>query len=301
MELRHLRYFVAVAEELSFRRAAERLHVAQPPLSTQIKALEEELGVQLFERTTRSVRLTHTGRVFLDEARAVLSAAIKAESRAKSAHDGLTGTLRLGVIASAASSWLSGILRTFRQRYPGVQLSLYDLTSPEQLRRLRANELDAGVLRPPVTFPELDFSLIEETSHILAAPSEHRLAKKHKIEWKDFDGEQFVLVHPSLQHGYYDPFFAACARVGARTQLVQYANDIQTKLWLISSGFGIAPTSATLAEIHRPGLVFRRIPPGLPPVQTVLVWRRNDDSPPLVHFRSIFGDSVHRDGLAGIS
>ena len=118
MELRHLRYFLAVAEELSFRRAAEKLHIAQPPLSAQIKALEQELRVRLFQRTTRSVQLTHAGRVFLEEARAVLAAASQAEQRTRDAEHGMAGTLRVGLIAPVANAWLAGILRRFRQRLP---------------------------------------------------------------------------------------------------------------------------------------------------------------------------------------
>lgn len=288
MELRHVRYFVAVAEELNFRRAAERLHLAQPALSTQIKSLEDELGVRLLERTTRSVKLTHAGRVFLDEARAVLGAAAHAEQRARKAGHGLLGVLRVGVIAPAANAWLAGILRGFHQRYPGVQLSLFDLTSPEQLHRLHLGELDAGLLRPPVSYPELESRFVEESWQVLAAPAGHALARKARLEWSDFDGAGLVMLHPTLQHGYYDAFLAACARAGAAPQPVQYANDIQTKLWLISAGFGVAPTTATFAQVQRPGLVFRSLPPGLPRVQTVLVWRRGDHAPALAHFLAAF-------------
>src|SRR5215472_11751712 len=175
MELRHLRYFVAVAEALSFRGAAEKLRMAQPPLSAQIKALEAELGVQLLERTTRSVTLTHAGRVFLEEARAVLAASTQAGQRAQQAHHGLAGTLRVGIIAPVAGGWLAGTLRRFRQRYPGVQLSLFDLTSTEQLRRLHDQELDAGLLRPPITYPELDYKFVGESRQVLALPAGHPL------------------------------------------------------------------------------------------------------------------------------
>jgi len=292
MELRHLRYFTAVAEELSFRRAAEKLHIAQPPLSAQIKALEAELQVRLFERTTRSVRLTHAGTVFLEEARAVLAASAQAEQRARDAEHGLAGTLRVGIIAPVANAWLAGILRRFRQQFAGVQLFLYELTSPEQLRRLRAHELDFGLLRPPVTFPELDYKLVGKSWQVLAVPAGHRLARKRVLEWKDFHNEDLVLIHPSVQHGFYDPFLAECAKAGAKPRPAQYANDVQTKLWLISAGFGIAPTIAAVPEIRRVGLVFRPLPPGLPPVQTVLAWRRDDDAPVLAHFRSCFDQSA---------
>ena len=288
MELRHLRYFVAVAEELSFRRAAEKLNLAQPPLSAQIKALEAELGVRLLDRTTRSVALTPAGRAFLDEARNVLLASAQAERRAQEAAHGLVGTLRLGIIAPAANARLADVLRRFRQQFPSVQLSIFDLTTPDQLRRLRENELDAALVRPPVGFPQLDFEFVEEAEQILALPAEHRLVRKRHLEWQDFDGEPMVMVQPNLQHGYYDAFLAACAKAGAKPRAAQYTNDIQTKMWLISAGFGLAPTTATLAEVKRPGLVFRRLPPGLPRVQTVLVWRREDHSPVLTHFRECF-------------
>src|SRR5438067_1490337 len=137
MELRHLRYFVAVAEELGFRRAAERLHLAQPPLSAQIKGLETELGVRLLERSTRVVRLTAAGRVFLDEARLVLAAAERAEQHARRADQGLVGVLRIGVLAPAATARFAAILRSYRQKFPGVLFTLHELTSTEQLQRLR--------------------------------------------------------------------------------------------------------------------------------------------------------------------
>jgi DNA-binding transcriptional LysR family regulator len=292
MELRHLRYFVAVAEELNFRRAAEKLRLAQPALSAQVKTLEQELSVRLFDRTTRSVKLTPAGRVLLDEARVVLSAAAQAEARARKAEEGLVGTVRIGLIAPAANAWLANILRRFQAQFPGVQISLFDLTTPEQLTRLRAGELDAGLLRPPVGFPELEYKFVEESRQVLALPEGHRLARKRRLEWADFDQEGLVMIHPNFQHGYYDPFLAACAKAGAKPRPVQYANDIQIKMWLISAGFGVAPTTDTLAEVRRPGLVFRPLPPGLPLVQTVLVWKRNDDSPALRNLLASF-PSIH--------
>lgn len=296
MELRHLRYFVAVADELSFRRAAEKLHIAQPPLSAQIKALESELRVRLFERTTRSVQLTHAGRVFLEEARSVLAGAAQAEQRAREAEHGLTGTLRVGMVAPVATPWLAAILRRFRRQFPAVQLSLFDLTSTEQLRRLHARELDAGLLRPPIGLPELEYKFVGEAHQMLAMPAGHRLARKRPLEWKDFHEQELVMIHPSAQHGFYDAFFAECAKAGAKPRPAQYANDIQTKMWLISAGFGIAPTTASLAEVKRPGLVFRRLPSDLPPVQTVLAWRRDDPSPVLAHLCASFAPFARRQG-----
>jgi DNA-binding transcriptional LysR family regulator len=288
MELRHLRYFVAVAEELSFRRAAEKLHLAQPPLSSQIKDLEHELGAQLFERSTRSVKLTAAGKIFLTEARAVLQAAQRAAQNVRNAHHGLIGPLRIGVLAPSATPRLARILNAYRQKFPGVQFSLSELTSTEQLQRLREDQLDVGLLRPPVLFPELEFLFLEASPMVLAAPVGHRLARPRRIQWTDFHNESLVMIHPTLQHGYYDKFLELCAKAGAIPVLGQYANDVHSKMWLISAGFGVAPITKTIAEVKRPGLVFRELPPGLPLVETLLVWKRTNTSPVLRNFLECF-------------
>lgn len=291
MELRHLRYFVAVAEELNFRRAAERLHIAQPPLSAQIKALEDELGTKLFERSTRAVHLTSAGEVLLGHARSLINAAAMAEQHVKSADQGLVGTLRIAILAPAATSKLAKILRGYRQKFPGIQLNLHELTSTEQIQRLRADELDVGLMRPPVVFPELESRFVEESEMILALPSGHRLARARRIHWTDFHEEPLVLIHPSLQHSYYDPFFAECEKAGAKPTVGQYTSDVQSKMWLISAGLGIAPTTRTIAETKRPGLAFRELPTPLPKVKTVLAWKRSNHSPALRHFLTFFFES----------
>jgi DNA-binding transcriptional LysR family regulator len=191
---------------------------------------------------------------------------------------------------------LAKILRHFHQKYPGVQLSLSSLTSAEQLRRLRAGELDAGLLRPPVNAPELEMRFVEQAPQVLAMPAGHRLAKKSRLHWKDFNGEGLVMIHPDQQHGFYDPFLTACARAGAKVHAAQYAQDVQIKMWLISAGFGIAPVTETLAEIRRPGIVFQKLPAGLPPVQTVLVWRRLDASPVVKNFLDCFTTAKYQKG-----
>src|SRR5262249_43725026 len=156
------------------------------------------------------VNLTQTGQIFLKEARGIIGATAHAEQLVRKAEHGLVGTLRVGVIPPATGPLLAKILRHFHQKYPGVQLSLSALSSAEQLRRLRAGELDAGLLRPPVPAPELDSRFVEQAPQILAVPAGHRLAKKRKLEWKDFNGEGLVMIHPDHQHSFYDPFLAAC-------------------------------------------------------------------------------------------
>jgi len=290
MELRHLRYFVMAAEELNFHRAAARLRVAQPAVSAQIKALEKELNVRLFERTTRSIVLTEAGKVFLAQARNLLGSAEQAQLLARRAQEGAAGMLRVGVIPPAASPWLAQVLRQYHQQFPGVQLMLSELTSAEQFRRLRTGELDAGFLRPPVESASLDWRYAEQSYQVLAAPAMHRLARKKQLEWKDFDGEALVMIQTDQQHGFYDAFLAACAEAGAKVFPAHYAHDIQIKMWLISAGFGVAPTTAALSRVKRPGLVFRPLPAGLPPVQTVLAWQRQNGSQVLKNFLRCFDE-----------
>ncbi len=292
MELRHLRYFVAVAEELSFRRAAERLHLAQPPLSAQIKGLESELGVALLLRTTRSVRLTTAGEIFLEEAREVLAAATRARERAQKAGLGLIGTLRIGILASSATPRLAGILRSYREKYPGVELALHEMTSAMQLQQLVADELDVGFLREPVIHAELKTHFMEEHPMVLAMAAGHRLATRRGIQWADFHQEKLVLMNPRLQHNFYDNFISLCAKAGATPVVSQYANDIHSILWLISAGFGVAPTSKTMAAMTRPGLVFRDLPPGLPLVRLAFAWKGANSSPVLRSFLQAIGEAA---------
>ena len=129
---------------------------------------------------------------------------------------------------------------------------------------------------------------MDQASQVLALPAGHPLARKRPLKWIDFDNQELVLIHPGAQHGFYDAFFAECAKAGAKPRPVQYANDVRTKMWLVSAGFGIAPTSDSLAEAKRPGLILRPLPPGLPPIYAVLAWRRDDPSPALAHFCASF-------------
>lgn len=284
-----MKYFLAVAGTLSFRKAAEQLRIAQPALSSQIKDLEEHLGVRLFERTTRSVRLTGPGRLFMEEAHALMDGVDRAEQNVRRAQQGILGSLRIGIIAPSATPRLAKILNAFRLKHPRVQFVLSQLTSIEQTQRLREEQIDLAFMRPPQNSPDLESHFVEESPQILAAPAGHRLTKLKKISWPDFHGEQLVLIHPSLQNGFYDSFMELCSRSGSVPVVGQYANDIHAKMWLISAGFGVAPTSGSLVDVKRPGLVFRDMPAGLPVVQTALVWRRNSTSPVLKNFIECFG------------
>src|SRR5262245_25123874 len=216
MDLKHLRAAVAVAEHLHFGQAAKALGVAQPPLSQQVKALEDELGVTLFERTTRAVHLTPAGETFVADARAALSMVDTAARRARQAGRGEIGELAIGMVGSAVQQPLPTIIRAFRARYPAVALSFHVLPTATQVDRLRASALDLGLLRPPLPGPAGEFELVSISREPLVAvlPSDHRLAGRRRVAVSTLADEPFVLFPRALGPGLYDEITALCRRGG---------------------------------------------------------------------------------------
>jgi len=284
MELRHLRYFVAVAEELNFSRAARRLYIAQPALSNQIKALENELEVQLLERTRRIVRLTEAGRTLLADARPLLAGAQTAELHARGAQKGETGTIHIGYVLTAANARLASVIKSFRQGYPNVMPDLAQLPTGAQIAGLKDRRLDVGFMRPPVKAPELETEVIAEEKMVLAVSSGDPLARKKRLTWRDLDGKTVLSVHPSVSNYYYESFFAICRRHKVRTSLGPYSQDIHSNLWLVSTGYGVTPTTESAREFSSSNLVFCDLPADGPRIQTLLAWRKDNGSPILANF-----------------
>jgi len=285
--LRHLRYFVAVAEELSFRQAALRLNISQPPLSMQIKDLEEEIGVQLFDRTNRAIAMTPAGKSFLIDARRILSEARQAEITAKKVASGVVGRLMLGFMLSTAHKLLGNTVQKFKQRYPQVEISLLDLNNSAQIQALVEDRLDVAFTRALVTRPELENEVLLEEPMVMMVPSSDPLAKKKRLSWKDLEGKSIVTLHPDQALGYYDNFFLKCNEAKISVVTGQYANDIHTEMWLVSIGMGFAPTSFTTTQIRRPNVSFCQMPSNLPKVQTVMSWRKTDLSSVKTNFFAI--------------
>lgn len=199
MELRHLRYFVAVAEELSFRRAAARLHIAPPPLSIQIRQLEEEVGADLLSRTGRGLCLTEAGRVFLEQARQTLVQASRAVSLARQTAQGATGGhLAIGYNAVAESGVLPAIVRAFRERWPKVELTLRALRTPNQFEALSRGELDLGFLCPPPPTDAFDLQDLTKQPFVVGLSSDHPLAAAPAVSFADLSGEPLVLYSREL-------------------------------------------------------------------------------------------------------
>jgi DNA-binding transcriptional LysR family regulator len=292
MELRHLRYFVAVAEELHFGRAAARLHLSQPPLSRQIRELEEELGVCLFERDRRRVALTSAGSAFLAEARDILSRSDRAGERVRRVSRGELGEIDVGFVTSATTEVFAAILRDFRRARPDVEVHLYDQMPQQQLDGLRAGRLDVGFLRPPIPDPLLRHECVWRDALALALPADHPLAKEERVRWTDITREPFVGVPWQQSPGFHSVFYEACRAAGFVPQIKQYANDLPTVIWLVSIGTGVAVVTAGLASLARPSVAFRPLEPSGPPVEMVVAWRRNETSPVVDAFLEVTRSTV---------
>lgn len=249
MELKHLRAFVALAEELHFGRAAGRLCIVQPALSMQIKALEEELGVRLFERDRHRVALSETGAIFLPEARATLHQAARAEQAARRSARGEVGTLRLAFVSSVLPRLLPALMRTMHARYPMIALELKDMSTPEQIAALHAGTLDFGLIRLPVSGAGLEIREVMEEPFVVAVPEDHALAHKAQIRPADLrDRPAFVLAR-RYAPGLYDEMLLAFRQQRVSLDIAAELGEYTTMLALISAGLGIGviPTHAAMA------------------------------------------------------
>ena len=286
MELRHLRYFVAVAEEMSFTRAARRLHIAQPPLSQQIRDLEEELGLLLFDRGGRTIALTQAGREILPEARAILESATELQRKATLRARGDVGSLTIGVISSMAVQKFATMLRDFQKINPGIRVSLIDHPSTRQMDELASGGIDVGFLIPPEKPPRtIAFRRIRKAPMKLAAPSDHPLAKKPRVEWRDLADEPLILVEvASNGPGYYDEFLLRCRAEGFEPRIEQYTMNIATQLWRVSAGLGLAPMLVTPDMDQPPGVAFLDLPADAPVYEAAMAWRQSETSAVVMKF-----------------
>ncbi|MEQ7747521.1 LysR family transcriptional regulator [Pseudomonas aeruginosa] len=287
MELRHLRYFIAVAEELHFGRAAERLGISQPPLSQQIQALEEEIGARLFERTNRRVELTDAGRLFLDESRQVLAQVDKAVLLARRAHLGELGELKIGFTSSAPfTSTIPSSIHAFRKAYPDVHLDLQEMSSRQVLKALLEESLQVGVIRPlalpdAVHWVELfrePLVAVLRADHPLAAGSEDGLAIAALAE------EPFVFFPRSYGTGLYDQVIALTRQAGFSPRIAQEASEAMTIIGLVSAGLGVSILPASFRRTRVDGVVYRTLSD---PETTTAVWlvrRQNEGSPLALSF-----------------
>jgi DNA-binding transcriptional LysR family regulator len=288
MELRHLKYFVTVAEELHFGRAAQRVGIAQPPFSQQIKALELELGTALLLRSKRHVELTAAGRAFLAEARKILAQAGEAVRIAQRAARGEIGRLTIGFVNSAVYGRFASVFGLMRARYPEVVLSLQDLTSEEQVEAMKAHKLDVGLVRPPVIAAEsLALRVIGREPLMVALPRGHRLAREKQLRLQDLAEESFLLIPRHLGPGFYDQVVGLCAQAGFVPRVVQEARATQTIVSLIAGGMGLSLVPSSLQNLRRAGVVYRPLKRPAPTTDLAAIWRPEESSPVLQSFLNL--------------
>ena len=299
-DLRALRCFVAVAEELHFGRAAQRLHIAQPPLSQTIHTLESRLGVLLFERTRRRVALTHAGGALLERARALLRDAERAAVAAQRASRGEIGQLSVGFILAATHHVLPEALREFRRRMPEVELTLREMPIRAQLTALAEGEIDVGFLRPPVDTDSIAAETLIREPFMVALPEGHRLARHASLALPRLAPESFVMFTPG-RSPLYTQIISACAASGFTPAVVQDAAHIVTVIGLVRAGLGIAVVPQSVQALKPAGIELRALRGLDVRAETAIAWRRDDLSPVGEAFiaatRAVFrsrGEARHR-------
>jgi DNA-binding transcriptional LysR family regulator len=308
VEVRQARYFIAVAEELHFGRAAQRLHMSQPPLSQAILAMERELGVRLLHRTSRQVTLTKAGDVLLEHCRTLVRDADRARAAVRHARDGLHGELVIGAVASAFTDFLPPVLRHYRVIRPDVRLRLVEVDTEAGALAVRMREVDLALVRRPTGGPEVRAVALQTDEFVAALPTDHRHAgaegrpsggtghpadADERLDLADLAGDPWVWIPREIAPGYHDEVVAACRRAGFSPDARHQANSIATQLAMVSSGIGVAIAPA-LTTLDRGDLVIRRLrrPPAV--VLSLLV---HEDADPLAgHFVSTAVEWVRRPG-----
>ncbi|GAB2821675.1 LysR family transcriptional regulator [Comamonas piscis] len=260
MDLRQLRHFVTLAQTLNYRQAAELLHMSQPPLSQSIRKLEDDLGVQLFERDRRGTVLSGAGRAALESAKLALYHARQVQAVSQATASGELGRLHIGFIGSATFSLIPRLVQAFRAAYPAIDLVLTESTTREICAQVASGDFDAGLLRYPVTqATDLSITLVEPDRLIAALPAGNPLLIKDQLQLIDLADQPFVNYRPSEVPGLHALVVLACQNAGFMPQIKQHAVQAQTLVSLVGAGLGVALVPAVVAKASTPGVVFREL------------------------------------------
>jgi DNA-binding transcriptional LysR family regulator len=273
VELRFLRYFVAVAEELSFTRAAARLNMAQPPLSQQIRRLEARLGVTLFRRTKRRVELTEAGRAFLRQSYQAIQSVEQGIVLAQRADRGEVGRLAIGILVYVSYTLIPPILREFRAKYPEVHVELRFLTNALQIAALQSGQVDVCFVRPPIDDPDVSSKLISRERFILAMPATHPLASKTAVSIKQLKNDPFIMYVRELGPTFYSSLLQFCAKAGFSPKIALEVSQINAAVGLVGSGIGVALVPQSMNQLHFENVVYRPIVERAPNVDVLLAWQ----------------------------
>ncbi|SFJ69651.1 LysR family transcriptional regulator [Thermoflavimicrobium dichotomicum] len=277
MELRHLRYFIAVAEELHYGRAAKRLHIAQPPLSQQIQQLEEELGVQLLKRNNRQVELTYTGKVFYEHAKSILEQVDEAVRATHRAHRCEIGWIEIGYCELAINMFLPTLLKRFKTSYPNIDLVLHEMSPDQQITSLHKKRIDIAFISQPITDPHLECKKIANEKLVVALSEHHPLSSKKRINLNLLVNEPIILLEQSKNPYFHDQIIHAFHAAGVYPKISQYTSSFQAVLHLVSANLGISLIPASLQSNQR-GIIFLNICEPVPFIDFYVTWRKHDDS-----------------------
>ncbi|MGB3290755.1 MAG: LysR family transcriptional regulator [Burkholderiaceae bacterium] len=274
IEIRKLRQFIAVAEELSFRGAADRLHMAQPPLSTAIKQLEDSVGARLFERSKTFVRLTPAGQVFLREAYRLLKQLENASRLARNAENGIFGVIRVSFVPSAGYSYIPGLARSFGERYPAVEMQLHEGVTAEVIRAVHRGEADVGFVRHiPPSENHLETIVCRNESFLVVLPASHPLAAADEITLSSLANDDFISLHSMQSPNFRSSFISACESAGFSPRVRHDAFTIATMIGLVSAGLGVAlvPKSANL--FMHPDVRFCKLTDTSTSIPLLAIWK----------------------------
>ncbi|MBC9715967.1 LysR family transcriptional regulator [Streptomyces sp. TRM66268-LWL] len=295
LPLPQLHAFVVLAEELHFGHAAARLGIAQPPLSQQIRRLEDKVGHALFVRAPGGVALTPAGSELLPAARRMLDALADGLAAARAVGSGRAGRLRIGFSASVALTVLPGLLRTFHERRPGVQLDIREMTTAPQLGALHDRSIDIGLLRePPDDEPELGFRTVLSEHFVAALPSSHPLAAQRTVRLDQLAQDPFVLLPRAVGPTLYDQIMDLCTAAGFTPQPAQHAVEWQTVCALVEAGLGVSLAPASIRRIRLKGVAFRKIDPGTARTRVAVAWRANDPNPLVAQLLATLAEEAGR-------
>jgi DNA-binding transcriptional LysR family regulator len=295
MELRQIRSFLSIAETLHFGRTAELIHLSQPALSLQIRALEEEVGVRLFERNRRKTTLTAAGIAFREDAVAAVSQLDQAIRRARLAGHGKVGLLRIGFISTAGNEIVPNLVRRFRESNPDVVFSLRNILTTDQIQMLAAGSLDIGFLRLPIgEYPDLEVAEVHREPFVVVTPLSHKLAKRKKVALHELSGENFVMYERSYAPGFHDLIFGMLRDAGVVPNVCQTAGQMPTLISLVDSGMGISILPASTVKHSGASVIACEIAGTIPMSQIAIAANKVNRSAIVDNFRSFAMEKLDR-------
>lgn len=289
MELRHLRYFVGVAQYLNYSEASRRLHVAQPAISQTILDLEEELSVKLLLRTKRAVQLTAAGTAFLREAQEILRRANEAQHLAQRAARGEVGTLGIGFFGAASAPILPALVQAYRRAFPDVELRLFEMNPDQQLAAFDEGQIHLGFTRtlPPDRRSQFEEELVYTDRLVIALPATHALAKQKVVHLKTLAGEPFVQFHRIGAPSLFDEVIGVCRRAGFSPRIVNEPSFMATVMTLVESGLGVSLIPYCVRTLNRPHVAIRSISPRSADIPLCATWLKSTHNPALTAFLEI--------------